>query len=153
MKLSILTSAVLFILVTFSSCSKEAENKVEYEHKCIKVKIIRADCHDNVFQIITPGLNIGDAIWEDRGGSKLNPVRNTYNNVVGGVNFCRILEEKVRARFAKGDEVYIDLTVVDLSTYQENGDCYLCTSVIDDSPKSVIIADNFSIVPCDYSKK
>lgn len=102
------------------------------EDKCLKGKVVRITCASYVIQVLNND-SIGDDQWKD----SMQGEQNTYDNVFGASNKC-----KIPASYKAGDVIYFKLDKPEAS------DCVVCM-MYDAPPKTQFQVKEVSSTPCE----
>lgn len=131
MKKTISLLLAVLTLNIFTACDKCWE-----ECRLIPAKVIRYDCDQVIFQLLTNEI-LGDSTWLDVNSGQV------YSNVVSCFNTCEI------AAITKGEymTLYVNPEKTDLPL--PPADCFQCQAIANDPPKTRMIFSDISTKPCE----
>lgn len=120
----------MLVLNVLSSC-----NKCKEDCKLIAAKVIRYDCDQVIFRLLTNEI-LGDSTWLDVNSGQV------YSNVVSCFNTCEI------AAITKGEysTLYVNPEKTELPL--PAADCFQCQAIANDPPKTRMIFRDISTEPC-----
>ena len=135
MKQRKLFTAIIALLIVFSSCEKS-----NTECNLVAAKVIRYDCDRVIFQLLTNEL-IGDSNWVDVETGQ------QYNNVVSYYNTCKIAE------LTNGEKLTLYVSLKQPGGNSNISDCYQCQAISQNPPLIKVDFAQVSKSPCDSDKE